>query len=894
LIEILVPNVIRKIGRLLVYHWPAVLIGSIWLWMFWPMISGQTVCGFRDSAYLYYPLFKWIDSVWAAGEIPLWNPYCNYGLPVVGDGSSSVFYPGKLIFLCRFLSYPSRYGTYLSSHVLIAAVGAYQFARGMKANQAGSTLASISYAFGGSVLFQVTNVIYLVSAAWLPFALLLVWRGILGGDWRSTVWAGVVCALMILGGDPQMVYHVGLIAAASLVFRFWKRRRWLLKNTRSSCHEAYRWLAAAGARLLLMVIVTSCLAAIQILPTAHWAERSERADPLIIANIYHAWNYAQKVSEPKSRPKFRSWVGKAAPITHLDETVAWSLLGSPAPDSQTDATYQFSQPPWSIAELFFPNVMGKPFPTHQRWSDALPAAERIWTPSLYAGVLTILLALSQFRLWGKRKRHVWLCRIGVFFAVASLGWFGFVWLMNEGLAAAGLGTLEIDEMKVGPQVGGLYWFMVTFLPKYFMFRYPAKLFLITSLMISVLAGLGLSPKKTTKSNPFAYASSLYSGVAVSVLCIAGLLTLQIAPIESWLERIRPNLFFGPMDVDGTISALNTSFLQPLIVLTIAAGLTKTISKNTGSLKTSRLLAISIVLLTTLDVSVANRWMLAEVDPMVFEAPTKIGTELRQLKADYPKTLPRICRSFNVQARNQTWPREKSSTRLEEIIAWQRETLFPKQHLEHEVALLGSFGSVWPSSYRHLSYGSDGDDEENRAMRAAQRHRERFTGRMVTDRPIDSLKLKREVLVPPGVELLPERDWHDSIFSTRGGAWPLELLPSETSLQSFSFTNRRITAKTQTEQDLQLQVCVLCDEGWRAKLEPADGSPATELKITPSRDQIGMRVDLPRGNHTVTFTYSPREFWIGCWISGISWLLLVSAFLVTRDNLFRRSAKTKPM
>ena len=113
-----------KPSAILSRYWPAMLIGSIWLWMFWPMISGQTVCGFRDSAYLYYPLFKWIDSVWASGEIPLWNPYCNYGLPVVGDGSSSVFYPGKLIFLCRFLSYPSRYGIYLSIHVLIAAVGA--------------------------------------------------------------------------------------------------------------------------------------------------------------------------------------------------------------------------------------------------------------------------------------------------------------------------------------------------------------------------------------------------------------------------------------------------------------------------------------------------------------------------------------------------------------------------------------------------------------------------------------------------------------------------------------------------------------------------------------------------------------------------------------------------
>ena len=47
------------------------------------MMTGQNVVGFRDSAYLYYPLFKWIDAQWAAGEVPLWNPYCNVGMPVV-------------------------------------------------------------------------------------------------------------------------------------------------------------------------------------------------------------------------------------------------------------------------------------------------------------------------------------------------------------------------------------------------------------------------------------------------------------------------------------------------------------------------------------------------------------------------------------------------------------------------------------------------------------------------------------------------------------------------------------------------------------------------------------------------------------------------------------------
>ena len=56
-------------------------------------MCGQTVVGFRDSASLYFPMFEAIDAAWAEGKVPLWNPFCNFGMPLVADGTSSVFYP---------------------------------------------------------------------------------------------------------------------------------------------------------------------------------------------------------------------------------------------------------------------------------------------------------------------------------------------------------------------------------------------------------------------------------------------------------------------------------------------------------------------------------------------------------------------------------------------------------------------------------------------------------------------------------------------------------------------------------------------------------------------------------------------------------------------------------
>ncbi len=280
--------------------WPAALIIAIWLFVFLPMMTGQTVAGFRDSTQLYYPLFEFIDSVRASGEIPLWNPYDNFGAPLLADGTSSVMYPGKLIFFRRVLEYPARYGIYLAIHVLIAAAGTYWLARTLKASPAGATLAAISYAFGGSFFFQLCNVIYLVSGAWLPFAIGCVWKMNTTVEYKWAVGAGFFCALMILGGDPQMVYHVGLIAVAKAGATLARRRRRQWKNRKRSSARtgAYRWWLAANLRIAAMVSVTVGLSAVQLLPTYCWSQRSERLNPQLPQNVYGAADYLLSESEP--------------------------------------------------------------------------------------------------------------------------------------------------------------------------------------------------------------------------------------------------------------------------------------------------------------------------------------------------------------------------------------------------------------------------------------------------------------------------------------------------------------------------------------------------------------------------------------------------------------------
>ncbi len=191
----------------------AVAILGPFLWCFGSALFSDRGFAFRDAAHFYYPLFDWVQRQWASGRIPLWNPQENCGMPVLADGTSSVFYPGKLLFALP-LGYAWNFKLYTMAHVLLAAGASWMLARRWNASPSAAGLAAVAYAFGGSVLFQYCNVVYLVGAAWLPLALWAADRMLVGRSLHAAWLLAVVLALIVLGGDPQMAYHAGLLAAA--------------------------------------------------------------------------------------------------------------------------------------------------------------------------------------------------------------------------------------------------------------------------------------------------------------------------------------------------------------------------------------------------------------------------------------------------------------------------------------------------------------------------------------------------------------------------------------------------------------------------------------------------------------------------------------------------------
>ena len=68
----------------------------------------------------------------------------------------------------------------------------------------------------------------------------------------------------------------------------------------------------------------------------------------------------------------------------------------------------------------------------------------------------------------------------VFTILAALGTYGIGWFI----------TAVSGAKPVASETGGVYWFLCNVVPGYIQFRYPAKWFILTSLLIAILAGVG--------------------------------------------------------------------------------------------------------------------------------------------------------------------------------------------------------------------------------------------------------------------------------------------------------------------------------------------------------------------------------------------------------------------
>ncbi len=745
---------------------------------------------------------------------------------------------------------------------------------------------------------------YLVSAAWLPLALHFGRRAVgpAPKSWDG-VWAALALALMILGGDPQTAYHVALIllAVACGQAAFALRRPAPPSRARQGelRGRVRRSLGALVGWSWLMLLAVG-LAAPQVWLSAQWSSTSTRAWAEAPRNVWEqvTWQrFAREVAGPANSPP--------APALLSPD-------GPPVPPH--DATmYRFHYPLWRLAELWWPNVSGRPYPEYRRWTKPALGEQRVWFGSTYIGTVPLLLVLLALA-GARRDRRPWLLASC---AAVSL------------LAAAGdLGLGRVLNRLFGTafasEVGGVYWWLVQVLPGYAMFRYPAKWLVIFQWALAGLAASGWDATWGEKAEPRGYewiraarlpGRLLAGSIALTVLSLCAALILR-----TWwwdLEtRAGPDAAFGPLQ--GTLAWRDvvTSLVQHLLVAGAVCGLLARRHRLSARLFQATLLGLTVV-----DLWLAHAGQVNTVPVRQFTSRSTVAAAIaddRPTSAEGDREPVLVYRDDRRPWRPDSWQRNSSSARLAELVEWDVDTLHPKFHLlqrEPALALLESSGPAISAPLASLLRVAREAPDARHAQPSPQvlaalgvqyllEPPERVAGRGVRPVPLPrevagaalwrlEHSLPRVAVVHswttvPSIPMGPPQ-WLDA--QTRAQLfvqgelrdfqhWALIEADQPVPPPPTGSEPREVHCTWRRTRDGRLQVELaadtagflivreLFDPGWRASLTTAGDQPRSVAVFRANRVMRG--VYFPAGRHQIEFHYQPAHLSWSYLAWGISW------------------------
>lgn len=251
---------------------------ALWLLFFWrlftPVAHDQASFEKGDFSGQFVAFGAYQYARLSEGEIPLWNPYNNGGLPFIADTQAAVFYPPRLVTigLSRLAGGWSYHALELEAvfHVLAYSLLMYAFARRLTLKQPGSVLGGLVAALiagysGFTVGYPLLQLAILEAAVWLPLALLGILEATRGHlvRWSWLLVTGLALGLSWLAGHPQTSYFLTLLLVAYTGYRCYNQR--------------LSW-RVFGLMIALFGLVGFALAAVQLLPGLEYLSRTARVD----------------------------------------------------------------------------------------------------------------------------------------------------------------------------------------------------------------------------------------------------------------------------------------------------------------------------------------------------------------------------------------------------------------------------------------------------------------------------------------------------------------------------------------------------------------------------------------------------------------------------------------
>lgn len=256
-----------------------VVLVLLWLLFFWrlftPNSADQSALKQGDFSGQFVTFAAYQYQRFSQGEVPLWNPYNNGGLPFIADTQAAVFYPPRLLTIG--LSSLSGGWTYhaleleMTFHVLAFTLMMYAFIRRSTGSVFGGLVAAIVAGYGGYLSgYPPLQLALLEAGIWLPLALLGIREATRETHmrWRWLCLTGLALGLSWMAGHPQTSFFLTYLLIAYYAYCLWT-----MPKTAPLWRRLIRFVAGGA----VFGGIAFGLAAVQLIPGAEYLLRTTRA-----------------------------------------------------------------------------------------------------------------------------------------------------------------------------------------------------------------------------------------------------------------------------------------------------------------------------------------------------------------------------------------------------------------------------------------------------------------------------------------------------------------------------------------------------------------------------------------------------------------------------------------
>jgi hypothetical protein len=259
---------------------PGRLAGLIALFLFalYPgVILGTQSFFFRDFGLFTYPVAYFAHESFWHGQLPLWNPLNNCGVPLLAQWNTSLCYPPSLFYLVFPL--PWSLNVFCLGHLLFAGVGMYLLAYRWTQNRLAAGIAGLVFALNGLMLNSLMWTSNLAALSWQPLVVLWVEQAWRQGGWRCVLLAALAGAMQMLSGAPEIIVFTWATLALLGLGQGWRGQ--------IPPGPALR-------RFAIVVALIAGLSAIQLLPFFDLLKHSQRDSAYALADAWPMplWGFA--------------------------------------------------------------------------------------------------------------------------------------------------------------------------------------------------------------------------------------------------------------------------------------------------------------------------------------------------------------------------------------------------------------------------------------------------------------------------------------------------------------------------------------------------------------------------------------------------------------------------